>query len=253
MWGVPDGDKLVISTDDGSWKTKRINNTPRVTIQKCGVLGKVKGEPVEAVARKLPKSETRRVFDMVTRRYWYHAWWWVPQAIVRGGIDKVHAAIEVRAVEHGRRLGTPASREALSRHGYAALSGLRPRRTGGRGRAGVHDRVRLDVAAGGRHVRAGLALAGSQVRRQIQRLRAGLAAPQGAVPDGALVALGTVLTVVPGLVTSALGLLLLLPPTRAVARPLVTALAARGLGRVPLIVTTGGMRHRPAARRLHRR
>lgn len=45
VWGVPDGDKLVISTDAGSWKTKRINNTPRVTIQKCGVLGKPKGNP----------------------------------------------------------------------------------------------------------------------------------------------------------------------------------------------------------------
>ena len=98
VWGAPDGDKLLISTDDGSWKTKRINNTPRVTIQKCGVLGKPLGEPVDAVARMLPKSETRRVFDKVTKRYWYHAWWWVPQAIVRGGIEKVHAAIEITAV-----------------------------------------------------------------------------------------------------------------------------------------------------------
>ncbi|MBJ7338275.1 FxsA family protein [Mycolicibacterium sp.] len=94
----------------------------------------------------------------------------------------------------------------------------------------------------------GLVLAGSQAKRQIQRLQAGLASPRGAVPDGALVALGTVLTVVPGLVTSAVGLLLLIPPTRAAARPLVTALAARGLGRVPLIVTTtgGGSAYRPA-------
>jgi UPF0716 protein FxsA len=92
----------------------------------------------------------------------------------------------------------------------------------------------------------GLALAGSQVKRQVQRLQSGLASPQGAVSDGALVALGSVLTVVPGLVTSALGLLLLLPPTRAAARPAVTALAARGLGRVPLIVTTAGDRHRRA-------
>jgi len=97
VWGVPDGDKLLIITDDGSWKTKRIHNTPRVTIQKCGVLGKVKGEPVEAVARMLPKSETRRVFDAIVKRYWNHAWYFVPQAILRGGIDKVHAAIEVQA------------------------------------------------------------------------------------------------------------------------------------------------------------
>lgn len=86
----------------------------------------------------------------------------------------------------------------------------------------------------------GLALAGSQAKRQVQRLRAGLTSSQGAVSDGALVALGTVLTVVPGLVTSVLGLLLLLPPTRAVARPAVTALAARHLVRVPLIVTSTG-------------
>lgn len=97
VWGVPEGDKLLIITDGGSWKTKRINNTARVTIQKAGALGKVKGEPVEATARMLPNTETRRVFEKITKRYWWHAWWWVPQAIVRGGIDKVHAAIEVTA------------------------------------------------------------------------------------------------------------------------------------------------------------
>ncbi|ALI27392.1 hypothetical protein XA26_35700 [Mycolicibacterium fortuitum] len=98
VWGVPDGDKLMIITDHGSWKTKRINNTGRVTIQKCGVLGAPKGEPVEAVARNLPKTETRRVFDAIVRRYWNHAWYFIPQALLRGGIDTVHSAIEVRAV-----------------------------------------------------------------------------------------------------------------------------------------------------------
>jgi len=78
----------------------------------------------------------------------------------------------------------------------------------------------------------GFVLAGSQVRRQIRRLRSGLSTPQGAVTDSALVALGTVLVFVPGLVTTAAGLLLLLPPTRAVARPLLTAVAAK---RAPLI------------------
>ena len=97
VWGVYNDGKLLISTDDGSWKTKRINNTPRVTIQRAYAIGnKPKGEPVEAVARNLPKSENRRVFDMVTKKYWWHAWWWIPQAIVRGGIDKVHSAIEVQ-------------------------------------------------------------------------------------------------------------------------------------------------------------
>ncbi|HEY7051197.1 MAG TPA: FxsA family protein [Mycobacterium sp.] len=77
----------------------------------------------------------------------------------------------------------------------------------------------------------GLALAGSQARRQIRRLRGGFDNPQGVLTDSALIALGTVLVVVPGIVTSALGLTMLLPPTRAVVRPLVAVLAARRVSR----------------------
>lgn len=83
----------------------------------------------------------------------------------------------------------------------------------------------------------GLVLAGSQLDRHIRRLRAGLSGglsdPQGAVSDSLLVALGTVLVVIPGLASSVAGALLLLPPTRAAARPVLTGLVAR---RVPLIV-----------------
>ena len=84
----------------------------------------------------------------------------------------------------------------------------------------------------------GVSLAGSQVRRHIRRLQSGLTAAtaQGAATDSVLVALGTVLVVIPGLASSVLGALLLLPPTRAAARPLVTAIAAR---RVPLVVAAG--------------
>jgi UPF0716 protein FxsA len=72
-----------------------------------------------------------------------------------------------------------------------------------------------------------------------------------------LVALGTMLVVVPGLVTTVAGLLLLLPATRAVARPMLTAMAARGLAssgrRTPLItVTTAGADPYPSARRPQR-
>jgi UPF0716 protein FxsA len=88
----------------------------------------------------------------------------------------------------------------------------------------------------------GLALAGSQARQQLRKLQSGLASPQGVATDGLLVALGTMLTLVPGLVTSAAGLFLLLPPTRTVARPAVAALAARGIGRMPLIVNGSRVR-----------
>jgi UPF0716 protein FxsA len=80
----------------------------------------------------------------------------------------------------------------------------------------------------------GIALAGSQVKRHIRRLQSGLTAStvQGAATDSVLVALGTVLVVIPGLASSTIGALLLLPPTRAAARPLVTAMAAR---KMPLV------------------
>jgi UPF0716 protein FxsA len=86
----------------------------------------------------------------------------------------------------------------------------------------------------------GIALSGSQLKRQLTRLRSGLTTQQSQLAtDGAMVALGSVLVVVPGLVTTAAGLLLLLPPTRAVARPLLTAMAVRGIGRrAPLITVT---------------
>src|SRR5262245_46229235 len=84
---------------------------------------------------------------------------------------------------------------------------------------------------------AGLALAGAQIRRQVRRLRAEMTRPHDAISDGVLVALGVVLVVIPGLVSSALGLLLLLPPTRMLARPAVTFLALRAIVRRAPVIT----------------
>ncbi|MDT5368459.1 MAG: protein FxsA [Mycobacterium sp.] len=92
----------------------------------------------------------------------------------------------------------------------------------------------------------GLVLAGSQVKRHIRRLRNGFDNPQGALTDSALIGLGTLLVVIPGLVTSALGLLLLSPPTRAAACPVLSLLVAR---RVPLIgAAAAGSRRYDTAR-----
>jgi UPF0716 protein FxsA len=77
----------------------------------------------------------------------------------------------------------------------------------------------------------GVALAGSQLRRQVARLQRGMRDPQAQVTDSALIALGTVLVFIPGLVTTMVGLLMLTPPTRAAVRPLAGVLAARGLSR----------------------
>ncbi|MEU4341088.1 FxsA family protein [Nocardia sp. NPDC023852] len=80
---------------------------------------------------------------------------------------------------------------------------------------------------------AGMLLVGSQGRRvfeQFRRAGRGEIAPGTAVADGALVAAGGFMMFLPGLVTSLFGLLLLLPPTRFLVRPLVTAFAARRFG-----------------------
>jgi UPF0716 protein FxsA len=100
----------------------------------------------------------------------------------------------------------------------------------------------------------GLAVAGSQIKRRLSRLRSeltaggGTARLRGPVTDGAVVVVAALLVAVPGLVTTAVGLLLLLPPTRVVARPILTALATRSFGRPLLTVTTFGADHTASAR-----
>jgi UPF0716 protein FxsA len=87
----------------------------------------------------------------------------------------------------------------------------------------------------------GVALAGSQLRRQLAKLRGGVRDPQGAATDSVLVALGTLLVFIPGLVTTAAGVLMLMPPTRAVVRPLAGALVARGIARQVAFVNLNGI------------
>lgn len=101
----------------------------------------------------------------------------------------------------------------------------------------------------------GLVLAGAQVTRQLRELRSTLAgaappgrlgSPLGAATDSLMVAAGTVLVVAPGLASSVLGALLLAPPTRAVLRPAITAVAARRISRhLPLITVAGHRAGRP--------
>ncbi|MBY0441275.1 MAG: FxsA family protein [Mycobacteriaceae bacterium] len=98
----------------------------------------------------------------------------------------------------------------------------------------------------------GLAVAGSQLKRHLMQVRSNLVAPTSLVSDGASVALGTVLVVIPGLVTTAAGLLMLFPLTRPAVRPVVVALAQRSIGRVPLItVATAAAQRQAASRHQH--
>lgn len=79
-------------------------------------------------------------------------------------------------------------------------------------------------------------LAGSQLIRDVGRMRSGLKEPRTTLGDGALVTMATGLVLVPGFVTTVLGTLLLLPPVRAAAGPGLTRIALRSVQRsAPLI------------------
>ena len=70
IWAAPDRDgRLVVITQEKSWKVKRIRNTPRVTIAECDRAGKPKGEAVDAVASILDKSANKATYDAIGRRY----------------------------------------------------------------------------------------------------------------------------------------------------------------------------------------
>jgi PPOX class probable F420-dependent enzyme len=69
IWIARDGDRAVVITEKNAWKVKRIRNTPRVTLAVCDMKGRVKGDPVEAVATVLDDSQTDDVYRAITKRY----------------------------------------------------------------------------------------------------------------------------------------------------------------------------------------
>lgn len=96
----------------------------------------------------------------------------------------------------------------------------------------------------------GLALAGSQVARHIRRLQAALNSRSSSselATDSALVALGAILVVMPGLASSVAGALLLMPPTRRVARPVAVAVIGKRLVNATPLVVTYPAGYRPPA------
>lgn len=94
----------------------------------------------------------------------------------------------------------------------------------------------------------GLVLTATQIRRQYRRLYGRI--DRSLLTDSGLVAAGAVLVAVPGPVSTLVGLLLLAPPTRPAARPLLTAMTVAGLGRrAPLLSAVAAGRRWYAARR----
>jgi hypothetical protein len=72
IWAALDkqrGDRLLVITQEKSWKVKRIRNTPRVTLATCTMNGRPTSEAVEGTAAILDKSQTAAIYDAIGKRY----------------------------------------------------------------------------------------------------------------------------------------------------------------------------------------
>jgi PPOX class probable F420-dependent enzyme len=69
VWFVADGRRLLVMTDAGSFKAKRIRHNPKVMVAPCSATGRPRGEWVPARAEFLPPPEFARAEALVARKY----------------------------------------------------------------------------------------------------------------------------------------------------------------------------------------
>jgi|ERR1700754_950791 uncharacterized protein len=96
IWAASDGERLLVITEEDSWKVKRIRNTPRVTLAICDMRGNAKSEAVEATAAILDKSNNGAVYDAIGKRYGLVGKTFNLFSKLRGGMTK-NVGLELRA------------------------------------------------------------------------------------------------------------------------------------------------------------
>jgi PPOX class probable F420-dependent enzyme len=69
VWFVEADGRLLVETDAGSCKVRRIRRDPRVTIAPCTATGRLWGTPVPAWAELLPDAEVARVDRLMASKY----------------------------------------------------------------------------------------------------------------------------------------------------------------------------------------
>ena len=70
VWVVGDGDALAVWTVSDSGKVKRIRRDGTVTVAPCDVRGRPHGEAVPGHATLCGPEDTRRIRDLLKRKYW---------------------------------------------------------------------------------------------------------------------------------------------------------------------------------------
>jgi uncharacterized protein len=69
VWFVEENGRLLVKTDGDSYKVKRIDRNPSVTVAVCTASGRLRSEPLPARAEVLPESEGHRVEELMARKY----------------------------------------------------------------------------------------------------------------------------------------------------------------------------------------
>ena len=69
VWFVADGGRLLVITDETSFKATRIRRNPAVTVAPCSATGRLLTEPVPAKAEFLPPTEFTQVKELMARKY----------------------------------------------------------------------------------------------------------------------------------------------------------------------------------------
>ena len=69
LWFVEDNGALYFYTEAHSYKVKRIAANPRVRVAPCDMRGKVKGQWVDATAKRIDGEESRRADALLDRKY----------------------------------------------------------------------------------------------------------------------------------------------------------------------------------------
>ncbi|HWB37500.1 MAG TPA: PPOX class F420-dependent oxidoreductase [Rugosimonospora sp.] len=71
VWHVPRGDELIVVSEAGSWKVKRIRRDARVLVAVCDIRGRVRPDAatVDGTARLLDDAGTREARELLARRY----------------------------------------------------------------------------------------------------------------------------------------------------------------------------------------
>ena len=98
IWAAVDkerGDRLLVITQEKSWKVKRIRNTPRVTLATCTMRGQATSEAVEGAAEVLDKSETNFVYCHIGNRYFFLGKVFNFFSKLRGGMEN-NVGLELR-------------------------------------------------------------------------------------------------------------------------------------------------------------